>query len=138
MYPASLSALFSADVGYSSLKGCYYMSIAKQKASISKPRWDGSRVLFEIEAAGNRVACAISRSALQDLSGRRHFASTDLLRCFTEARPQIEAIAASKFKARPESVSGIVSIWADDVDEPPPAPAMARQQEQPPGQRYRV
>jgi hypothetical protein len=116
------------EARYSSLRGPDFMSIAKQKASIAKPRWDGSRVLFEIEATGNRIPCAISRAALQDLSGRRHFASTDLLRCFAEARVRIEAIAASKFRVRPESVSGIVSIWADDVDDAPPAPA--RQQEQ--------
>lgn len=94
--------------------------------SVSRPRWDGSRVLFEIETQGQRVACAISRGALQDLSERRFFKSTELLRCFTEARPRIEAIALNKFNERPESISGLLSIWADDIDEPPPAsPAVA-------------
>lgn len=107
------------------------MTAANQKAVLSRPRWDGARVLFEIEAAGEAVPCAISRSALQELSGRRHFASTDLLRCFVGARVRIEEIAASKFKARPESVSGIVSIWADDIDDPPTSPAVARRVERP-------
>jgi len=93
------------------------MHAPKQGTALSKPRWDGSRVMFEIEAAGERVSCAISRSALQDLSGRKQYAPADLLRCFDAARMQIEAIAAGKFSATPESVSGIVSIWDDDVEE---------------------
>lgn len=91
---------------------------SEQKPSVAKPRWDGSRVVFEIEVAGETVACAISRSALQDISGVRRFAPADLLRGFSEVRGRIEEIAASKFKVNPESVSGFVSIWADDVEDP--------------------
>jgi len=105
-----------------SSKGRGYMRTTNPNASLSKPRWDGSRVLFEIEVAGEAVPCAISRSALQNLSGRRHFASADLLRGFATARAQIEEIAAGKFRASPESVSGIVSIWDDDVDTAPSSP----------------
>lgn len=97
------------------------MSPIKQKAAPSRPRWDGSRILFQIEFGGEPVACAISRSALQGLSGRRQYAPADLLRCFDASRAQIEAIAAGKYRARPESVSGIVSIWDDDVDDAPMA-----------------
>jgi Protein of unknown function (DUF1488) len=98
-------------------KGYDEMSATKSKATLSKPRWDGSRVLFEIAVAGQPVACAISRSALQDLSGRKQYAPADLLKCFEAARAQIEAIAAKKFSANPESVSGIVSVWDDDIEE---------------------
>lgn len=35
------------------------------KQSVSNPRWDGSRVLFEMIDHGNRVQCAISRLALE-------------------------------------------------------------------------
>jgi hypothetical protein len=92
-----------------------------QEAILAKPRWDGSRILFEIEVAGAPVACAISRSALQDLSGRKQYAAADLLRCFEAFRSQIETIAAGKFRDKPESVSGIVSIWDDDIEEADPA-----------------
>lgn len=103
------------------------MAPIKQKAVLSRPRWDGSRVLFQIEAGGDLVACAISRSALQGLSGRKQYAPADLLRCFDASRSQIEAIAATKYSAKPESVSGIVSIWDDDVDEAQPAAAVVNE-----------
>ena len=97
-----------------------HMSSNGRKTALVRPRWDGSRVLFEIEVAGQPVACAISRSALQGLSGRRQYAVADLLRCFDAARPRIEAIAVSKFNSGPESISGIVSVWDDDVEDAPP------------------
>jgi len=87
-------------------------------AGLPKLRWDGSRVLFEIESDGQAVRCAISRSALQHIGGPRNFAPADLLRSFEKSRERIEAIAAGKFAASPESASGIVSIWADDVEDP--------------------
>ena len=93
------------------------MSPSAQKPAISKPRWDGSRVVFEIEVEDELVACAISRSALQDISGVRRFAPADLLRGFDEVRTRIETIAANKFRINPESVSGFVSIWADDIED---------------------
>jgi hypothetical protein len=103
------------------------MTSADRTTSLSKPRWDGTRILFEIEVDGERLLCAISRSALQDLSGRRHFAAPDLLKGFVAVRERIEAIATQKFRARPESVTGVLSIWADDVDDPPTAPGVAAQ-----------
>ena len=90
-----------------------------EQNDLAKSRWDGSRVLFEIENGGQRVACAISRGALQHIGGPRNFAPADLLKSFANARARIEAIAASKFAAGPESASGIVSIWEDDVEDPP-------------------
>jgi Protein of unknown function (DUF1488) len=96
------------------------MSSTGRKATLAKPRWDGSRILFEIEVAGAPVACAISRSALQDLSGRKQYATADLLRCFDSFWTQIETIAVGKFRDKPESVSGIVSIWDDDIEEAAP------------------
>ena len=103
------------------------MNIVGMLRPITTPRWDGSRVLFEIEVAGRPIACAISRAALQELSGRRHIASGDLLRRFADGRDRIERIAASIFAIRPESVTGTLHIWADDIDDPPSAPAIARQ-----------
>lgn len=103
------------------------MNINKRSRLVARPRWDGSRVLFEIEIAGTPVACAISRAALQELSGCHHIASGDLLRRFADGRDRIEKIAASIFAVRPESVTGTLHIWADDIDDPPSAPAVACQ-----------
>lgn len=85
------------------------------------PRWDGARVTFEIVEGGQRIACAISRSALQDLTGHRRFKPAELLVCFAAARPRIEAIARAKLRDRPDGVGGVLHIWSDDIDEPPPA-----------------
>lgn len=74
----------------------------QEARSVTRSRWDGSRVLFEIEIAGRPVACGISRAALQELNGCHHIASGDLLRRFVEERARIEGIAASIFAIRPE------------------------------------
>lgn len=103
------------------------MNIVRKLRPVTKPRSDGSRVLFEIAVAGRPVACAISRGALQELSGCHRIASDDLLRRFAAGRNRIEEIAASIFAVRPESVTGTVNIWADDIDDPPSPPTVARQ-----------
>lgn len=90
------------------------MNIVRRLRSVTRPRWNGSSVLFEIEVAGRPVACAISRAALQELSGCHHIASGDLLRRFAEGCDRIEEIAARIFAVRPESVTGTLHIWADD------------------------
>jgi hypothetical protein len=98
-----------------------------QEALVSQPRWDGSCVKFAIEAKGKLVRCAISRSALQKLSGHPHLAARDLLGRFVDSRERVEEIATRIFHITPEWVSGPVSIWADDIDDPPPAFELARQ-----------
>jgi hypothetical protein len=97
------------------------------KALVSQPRWDGNRVQFAIETEGKRIRGAISRSALQHLSGHPHLATSDLLRRFEDSRERVEEIAARIFNITPEWVSGPVSIWADDIDDPPPPPACVRE-----------
>ena len=49
------------------------MNALDQVVDLSRPRWDGNRVLFEIADGDERIPCAISRAALQDLSQRRHY-----------------------------------------------------------------
>ncbi len=83
------------------------------------PRWDGSRVLFELNEGGHRIPCAISRMALEDIGERRLFTAADMLGCFAQARGRIEAIALEKLHASPSGVSGRLSLWSDDVDGPP-------------------
>jgi hypothetical protein len=99
------------------------MAVRHRPVSTVEPRWDGTRVIFQIEVAGELVDCAISRSALQDLGGYRHYTPADLLRCFANARPRIEAAAAQKFAAQAQSVYGVVSIWSDDLEDAPPTDA---------------
>lgn len=89
----------------------------------SSPRWDGARVLFEVQDGGRSVSCAISLNALQDLSERRSYRPLDLLNGFAAARDRIEAIALGKIRTRPDSVCGLLNIWSDDID---PAPAADR------------
>jgi hypothetical protein len=103
------------------------MNSVERMRSVTRPRWDGNRVLFEMEIAGRPVACAISRAALQELSGCHHIASGDLLRRFANGRGRIEEIASGIFATRPENVTGTLHIWADDIDDPPSAPAVASQ-----------
>jgi Protein of unknown function (DUF1488) len=101
------------------------MSAVTKLRSVKSPRWDGSSILFEIEIDGSLVACAISRGALQEVSGCHYIANGDLLRRFAAGRDQIEKIAVGIFAVRPISVTGTLRIWSDDVSDPPSAPAVA-------------
>jgi hypothetical protein len=93
------------------------------KTLASQPRWDGNRLAFTMNTEGKRIPCAISRSALQNLSRHTHLATSDLL--VMDSRDKIEEIAVRIFHIAPEWVSGPVSICADDIDNPPPARAFA-------------
>ncbi|HUZ65631.1 MAG TPA: DUF1488 family protein [Acetobacteraceae bacterium] len=97
------------------------MNVSLQTTSVARPRWDGSRIMFEIADGDRHIPCAISRAALQDVCGRRSFRPSELLTSFANARPLIEKIARNKLRSRPGGVSGLLNIWADDIDDPPPA-----------------
>ena len=97
------------------------MNSPKAAACLTRPRWDGSRMLFDILVGDARVACAISRGALQDLSERRSFKTEDLRKSFMKARGRIEQIAHEKLRARPDRIPGTLLIWADDLDDLPPS-----------------
>ncbi|MBR0645640.1 DUF1488 family protein [Plastoroseomonas hellenica] len=99
--------------------------------ALAHPRWDGRRALFEIEHEGQRYSCAISSGALQELSGTRHFKPADLPRYFAEAHGRIEAIAVAKLLARKSGLLGVLSIWADDIDDPPPTSSPVAMQQIP-------
>ena len=119
---------FAASRTHTHMKLWHDMRNLWQKALVPQPRWDGNRVLFAIESEGRRVQCAITRSALQHLSGHPHIATRDLLRRFVDSRERVEEIAARIFHIMPKWVSGPVSIWADDIDDPlAPDPALARE-----------
>lgn len=86
-----------------------------QDPSVSQPRLNGNRIMFEVEDRGRRIPCAIYQGALQELTGQRHFKPAELLRCFAAVRGRIETIALAKLKARPAGVSGLLNIWSDDI-----------------------
>lgn len=81
-------------------------------------RWDGRRVHFDIVVSGEEVSCAISSAALREMSGQSRYSPADLLRCFNEHRTRIETIAHRRAAEHEDSITGIISIWEDDVDAP--------------------
>ena len=93
------------------------MRSTEQTAS-SRTQWSANRILFEIEDRGQRVPCAISGAALEDISERRLFKPADFLACFEAGRARIEAVARGKSRARAEGASGVITVWADDLDAP--------------------
>jgi hypothetical protein len=103
------------------------MTGAAAADAVSHPRWDGRRMLFEVLDADRAVPCvvpcAISLDALQDLSPKRRFGRSDLLGCFAASRERIGRIALRKLHARAAGMTGVLNIWSDDIDEPPPASA---------------
>lgn len=108
------------DIGPSLLGGG--LRIAKlathgPSGAVAAPRWDRNRVLFEIVEDGQPVACAISKEALQDISDRRYAKPAELLTCFASLQDRIEQIARAKFRVRPDSVDGLVTIWSGDLDD---------------------
>jgi Protein of unknown function (DUF1488) len=101
------------------------MSLAGQTSTRS-PRWDRTRVLFEIEMGGRCIECAISREALQDASDRRYGKPLELLACFSKVRTRIERIALAKYMARSDTIEGLVTIWSSDLDDPLPRADVAK------------
>jgi hypothetical protein len=96
------------------------VQILQNVRPVSRPNWDGNRVTFDIYNGATRVRCAISRVALLDLAERPNLRPAELMDCFMDARPRIEAIASAKFRTRPVHATGLVNIWSDDIDPLPP------------------
>lgn len=96
------------------------MPILYCTASRSVPHWDGSRVLFEIAEAGVQIPCAISGAALETFGEGRCTKPADALGRFARAYLRIETLARDKLQARRPGVSGRLSLWADDIDDPSP------------------
>jgi hypothetical protein len=92
------------------------MPDAQARRTATRPRWDGRRILFELQHDGAEVSCSISPDALRDLSSRRCYKPTDLLQCFAAERPRIEAAARGKLGARAACATDLLTIWSDDVE----------------------
>jgi hypothetical protein len=89
------------------------MTLFSRTTSPSRPRWDGTRVFFEIADGNEQIQCAISRAALEEISEKRCFRTADLLGCFANARGRIERLAlgegegkARRYLRAVESVGG--------------------------------
>jgi hypothetical protein len=89
------------------------------------PRWDGTRLLFEVDDGGNRLSCSISREALERAGGGGHTARRwQLLEAFERLRPRIERIALAKARVAPaESIGMMTTISTDELDDLPPSSA---------------
>jgi hypothetical protein len=96
------------------------MPILYRAASTSRPRWDGNCVLFEMTVDRRQVPCAISRAALEAIGQARCTESAALLERFSSARVRIQGLALEKLHSRAPGVTGRLSLWADDVDDPAP------------------
>ncbi len=96
------------------------MTLLSDSTLPARPSWDGGRVLFEIVVDGNRIPCAISRGALEEISGVFCNKTATGLSCFMLARPRIEVLALEKLRSRPAGVSGCINLWIDDLDFPSP------------------
>ena len=95
------------------------MTLASPKPPMATPapRWDRNRVLFVVAVDGQGVDCAISREALQDLTGRRYGQPKDFLAAFAQFRDRIEGLAADKARARSEDNDALLTIWSGDITE---------------------
>lgn len=90
----------------------------------NEPRSDGRRVLFTVLLDGREIPCAIAQHALRDIaSGGKRPNAGDLLQCFATARPQIEALALRKLRARRGDPLGVLYIWPEDAEEDAAEPA---------------
>jgi hypothetical protein len=84
----------------------------------ARPQSDGRRVLFEVVMDGQVVPCAIAQHALRDLvTGGKRTSPGDLMRCFDTVRPQVEALALRKLRARRGTPQGVLYIWPDDAED---------------------
>jgi hypothetical protein len=80
-------------------------------------RWDGRRVLFELQHGAQAVPCAISPGVLRELTSQRCFKREEVLQCFTAVRAQVEAIAHGKLRQRVAPFPMPLTIWSNDVED---------------------
>jgi Protein of unknown function (DUF1488) len=80
------------------------------------PKWDGTRVLFQVIDDGEAVSCAISREALRQVTGRNYGKPAELLASFMQVRGRIEAVALAKHRAQ-SSGTALLTVWSGDLDD---------------------
>lgn len=97
------------------------MADAHARGSAPQPRWDGRRVLFEVDHDGEEVSCAVSPDALRELTSQRFFKPKEVLASFTGVRRRVEEIARNKLRARGAPVTALLTVWSDDIEDYGPA-----------------
>jgi hypothetical protein len=103
----------------------FAMHLVHAASPVSRPRWDGHRVTFDINDGKGLIRCAISHAALLDIAGRTHLRPSELMDCFMRSRPRIESIAWAKFGNRSDRETRRVHVWSGDIDPPPATAPMA-------------
>ena len=106
-------------------RGMFAMHLVQAERAVSRPRWDGHRVTFDIDNGKSCVRCAISHAALLDIAERTHLRPPELMDCFIRSRSRIESIAWTKFGNRSDRAARCVYIWSGDIDPPPASTPMA-------------
>lgn len=82
-------------------------------------------MMFELDASGQSIACAVSREALEASGPGRSARPWQLREAFDRLRLHIEQIALNKFRAS-GAQGGPILVTSEDVNElNPAAPAAA-------------
>lgn len=77
--------------------------------------FDGGRVNFYAEDGGNRVLCAVTEEALQDLTNTHTLEPEALVALYRGNSDIIAAIAEEKYRARNINPDGYVVVTSADV-----------------------
>jgi hypothetical protein len=80
-------------------------------------RWDGRRVLFDVQHERQVVPCAVSPLVLRELAPGPCFKTKDILKCFVAARSQLEAAAQSKLQRRALPYPTPLTVWSSDLED---------------------
>ncbi|SDD40286.1 DUF1488 family protein [Belnapia rosea] len=88
-------------------------------------RWDGRRVLFEVQHDMQVVPCAVMPVVIRELAPGPCFKTKDVLKCFMAARSRIEAAVHSKLQRRTIPYPTPLTVWSSDLEDHAAAIRMA-------------
>ncbi|MBL6077114.1 DUF1488 family protein [Belnapia sp. T18] len=80
-------------------------------------RWDGRRVLFDVQHDMEVVPCAVSPFVIRELVPGPCFKTQDVLKRFMAARIQIEAAVHSKLQRRVAPCPTPLTVWSSDLED---------------------
>jgi hypothetical protein len=80
-------------------------------------RWDGRRVLFDVQHDMQVVPCAVSPFVIRELVPGPCFKTEDVLKRFMAARIQIEAAVHSKLQRRVSPSPTPLTVWSSDLED---------------------
>jgi hypothetical protein len=79
-------------------------------------RWDGRRVLFDVQHGQGVVECAISPEVLRGITARAAFKPKDVLQSFMAAQAEVTAIVHGKLRRRALHATPL-TVWTSDVED---------------------